>query len=153
MELFVYRSISQNEIWRFCRKVLTFVSSKSERLGEKPNFLAFFTLSLSEGTEGYRETSNAFIFSLRNNEQLGPFKSMVKESSHAIYNWKYTGPAFGKTDIRINYTPRGGTSGSSSHLGSSYCAPSEVKNPSTVLAGTTKFDPDEVEVFFLKTLN
>ncbi|CAH3178267.1 unnamed protein product, partial [Porites lobata] len=104
-----------------------------------------------ERTERYRETSNAFIFSLRNNEQLGPFKSMVKESSHAIYNWKYTGPAFGKTDIRINYTPRGRTS--SSHLGTSYCAPSEVKNPSTVLAGTTKFDPDEVEVFFLKTLN
>ena len=112
-----------------------------------------FLLSLSEGTEGYRETSNAFIFSLRNNEQLGPFKSMVKESSHAIYNWKYTGPAFGKTDIRINYTPQGGASGSSSDLGTSYFAPSEVKNPSTVLAGTTKFDPDEVEVFFLKTLN
>ena len=120
-------------------------------LSQKPNFLAFFLPSFSERTEGYRETSNAFIFSLRNNEQLGPFKSMVKESSNAIYNWKYTGPAFGKTDIRINYTPRGRTS--SSHLGTSYCASSEVKNPSTVLAGTFKFDPDEVEVFFLKTLN
>lgn len=113
--------------------------------------LLFLSLSLSLSTAGgadsvYRETTKAFIFSLRNKEKLGPFKSMVKEPSNAIYNHMYMGPTFGRTDIRID--THAVVDSSSSHLGTSYFAPNEVKDYSTILAGANKFDPDELEVFF-----
>ena len=110
-------------------------------------------LSLSPSTAGgadsvYRETTKAFIFSLRNKEQLGPFKSMVKEPSNAIYNHMYMGSTFGRTDIRMD--TRAVVDSSSSHLGTSYFAPNEVKDNSTILAGANRFDPDELEVFYLE---
>ena len=61
----------------------------------------------------------------------------------------YMGPTFGRTDIRIDTHTV--VDSSSSHLGTSYFAPNEVKDYSTILAGANKFDPDELEVFF--TLN
>ena len=118
-----------------------------------PLLFLSLSLSLSLSTAGgadsvYRETTKAFIFSLRNKEQLGPFKSMVKEPSNAIYNHKYKGPTFGRTDIRIDN--RAVVDSSSSHLGTSYFAPNEVKDNSTILAGANRFDPDELEVFYLE---
>ena len=117
------------------------------------SFATSLSLSLSLSTAGgadpvYRETTKAFIFSLQNKEQLGPFKSMVKEPSNAIYNHMYMGPTFGRTDIRIN--TRAVVDSSSSHLGTSYFAPNEVKDNSTILAGANRFDPDELEVFYLE---
>ena len=94
----------------------------------------------------YEETSKAFIFSLRNKEKLGPFKSMVKEPSKAVYNHQYVGPSFGRNDIRIDRTE----ADSSSQLGNSYFVPSAVQDNDTVLAGAHIFLPDEVEVFYLK---
>ena len=73
---------------------------------------------------------------------------MVKEPSNAIYNHKYMGPTFGRTDIRID--TRAVVDSSSSHLGTSYFAPNEVKDNSTILAGAKRFDPDELEVFYLE---
>ena len=113
--------------------------------------LLFLSLSLSTagGADSvYRETTKAFIFSLRNKEQLGPFKSMVKEPSNAIYNHMRMGPTFGKADIRMD--TRAVVDSSSSHLGTSYFAPNEVKDNSTILAGANRFDPDELEVFYLE---
>ena len=72
---------------------------------------------------------------------------MVKEPSNAIYNHIYMGPTFGRTDIRID--TRVVVDSSSSHLGTSYFAPNEVKDNSTILAGANRFDPDELEVFTL----
>ena len=118
---------------------------------KKRCFVCYFSLSLSTAGGAdfvYRETTKAFIFSLRNKEQLGPFKSMVKEPSNAIYNRKYMGPTFGRTDIRID--SRVVVNSSSSHLGASYFAPNEVKDYSTILAGANRFDPDELEVFYLE---
>ena len=74
---------------------------------------------------------------------------MVKEPSSAIYNHMYMGPTFGRTDIRID-THKVVASSSSSHLGTSYSAPNEVKDNSTILAGANRFDPDELEVFYLQ---
>ena len=98
----------------------------------------------------YGVTSKAFIFSLRNNENLGAFKSMVKNPNKAIYNERYCGPAFGTKDIRID---RGGNSKkkhSTTNIGIDYYFPSSVQDRTTVLAGIHKFHPDEVEVFYLK---
>ena len=40
-------------------------------------------------------TPNAFIFSLRNKEGLGPFKSMVVDPTQAIVRTGRVGPVFG----------------------------------------------------------
>ena len=73
---------------------------------------------------------------------------MVKEPSNAIYNYMYMGPTLSRTDIRID--THAVVDSSSSHLGTSYSAPNEVKDKSTILAGANRFDPDELEVFYLQ---
>ena len=40
-------------------------------------------------------------------------------------------------------------SDSYARLGGHYPAPAAVQNPNTILAGTERFSPDEVEVFYL----
>jgi len=97
----------------------------------------------------YGSTSNAFIFSLRNKEGLGPFKSMVKIPSHAIRKYSSYGPTFGGGhDIYIANNANSNTH-SYTNFGHSYSVPSGVQDRQTILAGTYKFTPDEVEVFYL----
>ena len=89
------------------------------------------------------------MFSLRNKERLGPFKSMVKEPSRAIYNSKRYGPTFGAGhDIRITNNAND-KADSYTSFGRSYLLPSGVQERKTILSGTEKFAPDEVEVFYL----
>ena len=111
--------------------------------------MIFFFLSESP-QNGYQfgATEKAFIFSLRNAEGLPPFKSNVKNSSKAIRNHKYHGPTFGKKDILINWRSTDLAS-SSRNFGDNYIVPTGVKNRATLLAGTSTFGVDEVEVFFL----
>jgi len=97
---------------------------------------------------GYVSTSNAFIFSLRNKEGLGPFKSMVTVSN-TIYRDSSYGPTFGGGhDIHIHNNANSNTN-SYTYFGTSYSVPSGVQDKKTLLAGTYKFTPDEVEVFYL----
>lgn len=108
---------------------------------------------LSESSKAYTygSTSSAFIFSLRNNEGLGPFKSMVKKPLKAILKHQYLGPTFGTHDIRIDRSGDSKEESSTSNFGSDYFPISKkVKNNRTILAGVDKFHPDEVEVFYLK---
>ena len=112
--------------------------------------LLFFPLS-SESSGGWASTSNAFIFSLRNKEGLGPFKSMVTNPSYAIYRSSSYGPTFGRgRDIYIASNANSNTY-SYTDFGQSnyYSVPSEVQSKYTILAGTRNFTPDEVEVFYL----
>jgi len=99
-------------------------------------------------SRGYGSTSNAFIFSLRNKEGLGPFKSMVTRPSKAIYKYSSYGPYFGGYDIYIANNANSNTN-SHTYFGVSYSVPSGVQNKYTILAGTHNFTPDEVEVFYL----
>ena len=104
-----------------------------------------------ESSGGYASTSNAFIFSLRNKEGLGPFKSMVANPSAAIYRFSGYGPTFGNGfDIRIHNNANSNT-GSYADFGqhNAYSVPSGVQDQYTILAGTRHFTPDEVEVFYL----
>ena len=48
-----------------------------------------------ESSGGYTSTPNAFLFSLRNEEGLAPFKSIVKRPSYAIHRHSSIGPLFG----------------------------------------------------------
>ena len=103
----------------------------------------------------YVTTSKSFIFSLVDKEKLAPFKCMVKQkrSSSAIFNiyrsnvtW---GPTFGAGyDIHIADNANQNNN-SYTHFGSSYSLPNGVTNRLTILAGTYRFSPEEVEVFYL----
>ena len=104
------------------------------------------TFGFSESSGGYGATSEAFIFSLNNNEGLEPFVSKVKKeySGTAIYRSSYYGPRFG-SGVYIDDSNRN----SRARLGYRYSVPPAVQDQYTVLAGTQYFSPDEVEVFYL----
>ena len=105
--------------------------------------------SYSESNGSYGSTSNAFIFSLRNKEGLGPFKSIVTSPSNAIYSSSSYGPTFGGGwDIYIANNANSSTD-SYANFGGSYSLPSGVQDQTTILAETHHFTPDEVEVFYL----
>ncbi|XP_022797648.1 uncharacterized protein LOC111335915 isoform X2 [Stylophora pistillata] len=98
----------------------------------------------------YGKTANAFIYSLNNSEGSGAFKSMVKNPEMATYYHKYLGPTFGTNDIRVDF--KNVYEQSVANFGNNYNLPSNViiNNPRTILAGVTHFEPDEVEVFYMK---
>ena len=74
---------------------------------------------------------------------------MVTRSSTAIYRSSSHGPIFGAGhDINIKNNANSNTN-SYTYFGYSYPVPSGVQDKRTILAGTFKFTPDEVEVFYL----
>ena len=107
------------------------------------------TFGFSESSGGYSATSEAFIFSLNNNEGLAPFVSKVerKYSGVAILRRSDYGPRFG-VDVFIRDNADSNDN-SIARLGINYSVPPAVQNSRTVLAGTVYFSPDEVEVFYL----
>ena len=107
------------------------------------------SFGFSESSGGYIATSEAFIFSLNNNEGLAPFVSKVKKeySGKAIYSGSYYGPRFG-LDVFIKDNADSNDK-SLARLGYRYSAPPAVQDRDTVLAGTEYFSPNEVEVFYL----
>ena len=106
-------------------------------------------LCFSESSGGFGYTPNAFIFSLRNKEGLGPFKSMVATPSKAILR-SSSGPTFG--DGYDIYIADDANSNSNSYTDfgeyGDYSVPSGVQDRNTILAGTRFFTPDEMEVFY-----
>ena len=107
------------------------------------------TFGFSESSDSWGATSEAFIFSLNNNEGLAPFVSKVnkEDTGTAIYRSLYYGPHFGiDVFIRDNAdSDRNSRAG----LGYYYSVPPAVQDQYTVLAGTERFSIDEVEVFYL----
>jgi hypothetical protein len=99
---------------------------------------------------GYKQAPGSFIFSLRNKENLPPFKAPLKNQNtqYTIYVKNNYGPTFGNGhDIYIS-----NDAGSNTNSGTyfySYQAPSGVSNANTILAGTRYFQPSEVEVFHI----
>ena len=108
------------------------------------------TFGFSESSGGYGATSEAFVFSLNNNEGLEPFVSKVKKknSRYAIYRSSSIGPSF-SSGVYIDDNADS-NSNSRARLGYRYSVPPAVQDSDTVLAGAFKyFSPDEVEVFYL----
>ena len=102
----------------------------------------------SESSGGWSSTPNAFIFSLRNKEGLAPFKTMVTNTSYAIYRYPSIGPTFGWGDILIANNANSNNN-SYTDFGFRYSVPSGVQDKHTILAGTYYFSPDDWEVFYL----
>ena len=71
----------------------------------------------------------------------------VRRPDRAIYRLSWYGPVFGIDIYIVNNA--NSSSYSRAVLGGSYPAPAAVQDPSTILAGTENFSPDEVEVFYL----
>ena len=94
----------------------------------------------------------SFLFSLRNNDDLGPFKAPLKYeySEYATCPRNSYGPCFGDLRIRDN---AGSYTYSYTDLGYSYQPPPGYThgqpNTRSLLAGSQYFTPSEVEVFYL----
>ncbi|CAB4000079.1 Hypothetical predicted protein, partial [Paramuricea clavata] len=100
----------------------------------------------------YISSTTFFIFSFRNKYNLSPFKSHVYQNNkHAIYTNPSYGPTFGGGhDLYIPYNAKSSTGYSS--LGHTYRPPSgysySSSNTNALLAGSHRFSPSEVEVYY-----
>ena len=98
---------------------------------------------------------NAFLFSLKNKDNLKPFQAPLYPSSHnAFYHYFDYGPIFGGGhDLLISKNANSNT-GSYTSFGGTYQPPPgytpSAANTDALLAGTNSFTPSEVEVFYLQ---
>ena len=106
-------------------------------------------------TGGWTSASGSFLFSLRNKDNLAPFKAPLKSQNtvHTIYCKGGYGPTFGSGhDLRI-VDNAGSNTNSYTNFGYSYQAPSGYTlgqtNTQSLLAGSYHFTPSEVEVLYL----
>ena len=74
---------------------------------------------------------------------------MVTRPSRAIYRISSYGLSFGGGHDIVIADNANSNNNSLTHFGHSYSVPSGVKDKKTILAGTYKFTPDEVEVLSL----
>ena len=106
------------------------------------------------GDSGYRSSSSNYLFSLRNKDNLSPFRSPVyRYSQHAIYTSPGHGPTFGGGhDLFISNNADRNTA-SYVNLGYTYRSPSGYSrgssNTQALLAGSYNFTPTEVEVYYV----
>ena len=97
---------------------------------------------------------NAFMFSLKNKDNLKPFKAVVNQNSAYAFVHSYNGPTFG--DNHDIYIPNNANSTTASwaKLGRTYQPPPgytlDAANTKALLAGTYYFTPSEIEVFYLQ---
>ena len=102
-------------------------------------------------TDGdWSSAPGSFLFSLRNNDDLPPFKAPPINQNYvkAICRGCGFGPLFGAGhDLRIAY------GNSYTNFGHTYQAPSgytyNQANTRSLLAGSYKFTPSEIEVLYL----
>ena len=120
---------------------------------------SFLPFCLLDSNCGYLYSSKAFLFSLVNKPAWAPVKlsQTGKYSSYreSIYSCPSYGPTFGGGhDIYINNYASSNTK-SYTDLGHTYSPPSGHSHRSSFarsfLAGSYKFKPDEVEVFYEST--
>ncbi|XP_028405398.1 uncharacterized protein LOC114527885 isoform X2 [Dendronephthya gigantea] len=101
----------------------------------------------------YISSSNSFVFSFRNKDNLSPFKANVYQNNgNAIYTNIGYGPTFGGGhDFYIATNAKSSTS-SYSNFGHTYLPPSGYSyasgNTRALLAGSYRFRPSEVEVYY-----
>ena len=95
------------------------------------------------------------MFSLRNNDDLPPFKAPLKDENNemAIYHENRLGPIFGGGhDLHIA-DHAGSNQTSYTNFGHTYKPPSGYTfnhtNTASLLAGSYYFTPSEIEVFYL----
>ncbi|KAL9961572.1 hypothetical protein ACROYT_G030534 [Oculina patagonica] len=105
----------------------------------------------------YTDSTYSFIFSFKNHYGLEPFKLHVKKYSNAIYGNSGYGPTFGAGHDIYIANSAGSNTNSYSNLGSTYVQLAGYRYGSSeaqsVFAGSYKFQPHEVEVFYQTHMN
>ena len=97
----------------------------------------------------------SFLFSLRNNDDLGPFKAPLhyENDRWAIFRRNSYGPCFGGGPDLCIKNNAGSTTDSYTNLGIMYQAPPgytyNEPNTTSLIAGGSSFTPSEVEVLYL----
>ena len=136
-------------IWKFlirCSWSVSFANSKKS----KSLFVILFS-----GTGGKVSSVNAFLFSLKNKDNLKPFKAAARYYIlYALNHHSNHGPTFGLgKDLHISNNAYLNT-GSHTNFGRTYERPPGytrgTNNTNALLAGTNHFTPSEVEVFYLQ---
>ena len=115
-----------------------------------PDVNRFFSRFAESSTSvTYGETLKAFIFSLKNNEALPPFKCLAKDKQKAIYKRSRFGPSFGEGPCISIKSVR---AQSRAVICEPYSVPTEVskaKSQSALVGSAAFFSPDNYEVFYL----
>ena len=136
-------------IWIFlvyCWWSVSFANSKKS----KSLFVILFS-----GRGGYVSSVNAFLFSLKNKDNLEPFKAPVYQySDFAMRPRSNSGPTFGRGyDLYISNNANITTS-SYANLSYTYQPPPgysyNATNTKALLVGTEHFTPSDVEVLYLQ---
>ena len=105
----------------------------------------------------YEYDPSAFLFSLVNRAGLGPLKLPLKGIDskpqwHAIYSYYDHGPIFGNGHDLFISSRASSSKSSYANLGYSYSLPQGYKyadsDAKSFLAGSSYFEPDEIEVFY-----
>ena len=117
--------------------------------------MKYSIISITFLTDGYARTPGPFIYSLRNNDGLSPFKSTLKHGSeqYAIDPSSGYGPTFGAGwDLHIA-SDAGSNTNSYTKFGLTYNLPHgynfDHANTNALLGGSFRFTPSEVEVLCL----
>lgn len=101
----------------------------------------------------WKWSDSSFLFSLRNKDNLPPFKAPInKNHNHAIYCSPTCGPVFGRgTDLHICDQPHIDDE-SHTGFGRTYRPPEgyfyKSQQTNSLLAGSYYFKPTEIEVFW-----
>jgi hypothetical protein len=106
-------------------------------------------------TGGYTSAPGSFIFSLRNNDDLAPFKAPLRDENDvkAILRYSGYGPTFGAGGDLYIANHAGSTTDSYTEFGRSYQLPPGYTyrgtNTDSLLPGSYKFTPSQIEVLYL----
>ena len=110
---------------------------------------------LSQGSGGHASSSKSFIYSLYNINGYAPVKLQIKSGrkQYAIYRGSNNGPTFGGGDIYISNNAASNRQ-SYTNCGDTYPLPPgyySSYSSCTFYAGTYKFTPTDIEVFYETT--
>ena len=117
------------------------------------NFLMEKYFSFLFSGDSWRHSDVSFLFSLKNKDNVPPFKAPVyKNHQHAIYSHPSYGPTFGGGhDLHISNDSHTNQQ-SYTNFGHTYQPPAGyvygTPQTKSLLAGSYKFTPTEIEVFF-----
>jgi hypothetical protein len=106
-------------------------------------------------TDGFTSAPGSFLFSLRNNDDLAPFKAPLRDEHdwRAIYRYSGYGPIFGLGWDLLIAGNAGSTTGSYTDFGYSYQPPPGYNlgesNTASLLPGSFFFTPSQIEVLYL----
>ncbi len=121
----------------------------------KNNSNYYHTYEYVRYNTGYKNDSNAFLFSLVNEFQVpAKFKIHESKSDYAIYSSSYYGPTFGTGFDLFVADESNINTNSYSYLGSAYqFKKGHFKSYNSYLAGSNYFKTVEVEVYQLHKMN